>query len=961
MQRMTPDTWRRVESIFRQAIQTPEPERGAYLQDACSGDTEIRVFVDQMLAADTRSDQHLREAISNAAETIADGAANGWDGRMLGAYRIEGRIAAGGMGVVFLARRSDAQFERQVAIKLLSSPLASDEARRRFRAERQILANLNHPNIAQLLDGGTTDEGVPYLVMEYVDGLPIDEYCDRNRLATTERLRLFMQVCGAVQYAHQHLIVHRDIKPSNILVTPEGTPKLLDFGIAKLLDAGDGPASMNVTFAGARLLTPRNASPEQVRGGSITTASDVYSLGVLLYGLLCGRFPYPMQSTAPLELERAICNTEPVAPSRAVHRAASANAPAEPSAQFLAEIRSTSPSALTRQLAGDLDNIVLMAMRKEPQRRYATARELADDIEHHLEHHPVAARPDTWRYRTHKFLQRHAWSTGAVAAAVTLIAGLVAFYTTRLADERDRLAQERATAEEVSNFLVGLFEDANPNQTRPNVSAREVLDEGAAGIERLRARQPIVASRLMISMGRAYAGLGMYEQSQQLVSEALDARRRTLDRSHPEVAEAMHYLGIAEGELRKYERALSTLQDALRMREAAFGPEALPIGETLYRIAFVQQRLGDYAAMGDALKRALPIYERTLGGDSPVTAEVIGMLGSYHNLVSEDEAAGAALRRALEIRERAFGRDDIRIAANVHGLGRLEWQLGHFDQSLALYRRALAIKEAHLGPLHPDVGVTLYGLASNSQRIGAFRDSQAYFLRAIDLQEKVLGPDDYYLAMSLSGYGFMLLEIGELGGAKAALARSLVIAEKKWGPKHPDLRAPLAGLAKVAVEESRFDVARQHLDRALAIVEAQFAPEHVDVLRTLSTIATMNRRKGDYALARRQFEEVLARVERSIGVKHPFATESLFGMGESLKVAGELERAETYYLAALENLKGPFSDRQRAMAECLDGYADLLQRRRRPAEARALEVRAAAIRNFLNAERVAALSQGRVG
>lgn len=868
-----------------------------------------------------RLDERLRKAIGNAAGELAENAAGDWRGRMLGSYCIEERIAAGGMGVVFRARRSDAQFERKVAVKLLNSPLASDDARRRFRAERQILADLNHPHIAQLLDGGTTDEGIPYLVMEHIEGLPIDEYCKRNGLTIAQRLRLFVQVCAAVQYSHQHLIVHRDIKAANILVTADGEPKLLDFGIAKLLDTGGGRPVANLTVADARLLTPRNASPEQVRGTTITTATDIYSLGVLLYELLTERQPYEVATLAPLELQRAICETMPEPPSRS-----------------------------RRELADDLDVVVMTAMRKEPERRYATARQLADDIESHLEHRPIAAHADTWSYRTGKFLRRHAWGAATALGVAIMIGGLVTFYTVRLAQEKDRLARASATAEEVSAFLVGLFEEANPSLTRPDITARQVLESGGARIEQLRATQPLVATRLMITMSRAYAGLGLYDRSQELAREALAIRRRLLPDSDPHIAEALHYLGVIQGELRQHAEALATLQEALRLREAVFGPDALPVGETLYRIGFVQHRLGDYPAMGATLKRALPIYERALGADSPATAEVRRILGVYYYLVSDHAAALESLQRALVVNERTYGKDSIRVVETLHTLARLQWQLGEFQQAVELYSRALAIKEAYLGPEHPDLGSTLYGLATSNKEVGLLSVSDQHFRRLIALQEKVLGPDDFYLALTYSGYGFLHLELGDLPRARAALTRSLAIAEKKWGPRHPDLRAPLAGLAKVLIEQGDFVTAQAHLERALAIVEAQFPPEHVDVLRTLSSIATLNRRRGEHVLARRQFEEALARFERSVGVKHPFAAEALFGMGETSKLEGELERAGKFYRAALDNMKGPYSERRAIVAECLNGYADLLRRRGRTDEAVAIEARAAAVRAYLRAE-----------
>ena len=878
-----------------------------------------------MTEAMDRLDERLRRAIGSVAGDLVDGAAIEWRGRMLGAYCIEERIAAGGMGVVFRARRSDAQFERKVAVKLLNSPLASEDARRRFRAERQILADLNHPNIAQLLDGGTTDEGIPYLVMEHIEGMPIDAYCKHTNLTIAQRLRLFVEVCSAVQYSHQHLIVHRDIKASNILVTVDGVPKLLDFGIAKLLDNGAGHAAANMTVADARMLTPRNASPEQVRGTPITTASDVYSLGVLLYELLTERPPYKTSNVTPIDLQRAICETMPEPPSRT-----------------------------RRELAGDLDIIVLTAMRKEPERRYGTVRQLADDIESHLEHRPIAAHADTWRYRTRKFLQRHAWGMATALGVVLAIGGLVTFYTLRLALEKDRLAHESATAEEVSAFLVGLFEDANPSLTRPDVTARQVLESGAARIQSLRTAQPIVASRLMISMSRAYAGLGMYDRSLQLARDALALRRQILPAVDPGIAEAMHYLGITEGELREHAQALTTLQEALQLREAALGSDALPVGETLYRIGFVQHRLGNYPAMGAALQRALPIHERALGADSPATAEVRRTLGLYYQLVSDHAAALESLQRSLTVFERTYGKDSIRVVDTLQALGRLRWQLGEFPRAIEVYSRALAIKEAHLGPEHPDLGNTLYGLAVSNKDLGALSEAGKHYDRVIALQEKVLGPDDFYLALSYSGYGFLQLELGELDRARAALTRSLSIAEKKWGPRHPDLRAPLAGLAKTLIEQGDFVTAQAHLERALAIVEVQFPPDHVDVVRTLSSIATLNRRRGQHELARKQFEEVLVRFDRGVGRKHPFANEALLGMGETLKAAGELEGAEKFYRSALDNQKGPYAERRGFFAECLEGYADLLRRRGRIDEAGVVEKRAVAVREYVRAERLKA-------
>ena len=403
----------------------------------------------------------------------------------IGPYRLLRTLGIGGMGEVFLAERADAEFEQQVAIKVVTGGAFSRSVQSRLKTERQILAHLDHPNIARLLDGGSLPDGTAYLVMEYVDGVPIDAYCDSNRLDVAARLKLFQTVCAAVHFAHQNLVVHRDIKPSNILVTAAGVPKLLDFGIAKLLDERQAVHNtLLVTQADLRIMTPDFASPEQIRGQAITTTSDVYVLGVLLYRLLAGCGPFVLASTRLSDIERAICEKDPAAPSHTIHNDQSAQARA------IAEARKTSPGRLHRALKGDLDNIVLMAMRKEPERRYGSSQQLASDIQRHLDGKPVIARRDTLHYRATKFARRH-WLP--VSAGVGVFALILAFAVTtyvqtlhiaaerdRVAEQRERTERERIRAEEISTFLVDLFKLTGPEENRGNqVTARELLDSGA--------------------------------------------------------------------------------------------------------------------------------------------------------------------------------------------------------------------------------------------------------------------------------------------------------------------------------------------------------------------------------------------------------------------------------------------------------------------------------------------------
>src|SRR5437868_2177946 len=448
---LTIDRDEQVNKIVEAALTLAPSARAAYLDDACT-DELLRRDVETTIAMRDVSGQFKGTtnaegptAILQDADTIglsADEQQKLFDDTTIGPYRILRRIGQGGMGAVYLAQRDDAEFKQQVAIKLVKRGMDTEFVLRRFRNERQILAALNHPNIARLLDGGTTSDGRPYFVMEYIEGKPITEYADEQRLSTAERLQLFQEVCAAIHYAHQNLVIHRDIKPSNILVTVDGTPKLLDFGIAKLLNPELAAQTIEATAVAIRLMTPEYASPEQVKGEAITTASDVYSLGVLLYELLTGHRPYRISSRAPHGVPRVVYEEESQKPSTAERRVET-YALADGTASFtltpktVSPTRDGNPEKLRRRLVGDLDNIVLMAMRKEPARRYASVNQFANDIRRHLEGRPVIARKDTVTYRTAKFIKRHkASGLAALLILISLVAGAVATLQQRARAER---------------------------------------------------------------------------------------------------------------------------------------------------------------------------------------------------------------------------------------------------------------------------------------------------------------------------------------------------------------------------------------------------------------------------------------------------------------------------------------------------------------------------------------------
>src|ERR1700688_2078182 len=476
--------WQQIQSLFEQLVDAGVGERAPRLASACGEDTELRSSVESLLDSDARLEDPLLHAIGEAAESLLEYHQDRLIGTRIGPYRVVSILGHGGMSTVYRGERDDSQYQQTVAIKVLHHAILHPRLRSRLHSERHILATLDHPSIARLIDSGDLDDGTPYLVMEHVDGESIDVYCDSRTLFVRERLEMFLQVCTAVQYAHRNLIVHRDIKAANIFVTGDGTAKLLDFGIAKLLAPESLSHTLPVTRLQERILTPENAAPEQVFGRAITTATDIYSLGVLLYQLLTGRSPYRLLSYSQLQLERAICMDDPVRPSQMVISKLSGEKDADRSR--ISDRRGLSPQRLRARLSGDLDAIIAMAMRKEPDRRYPSVEALADDLNRHLLGQPVRARQGDWRYNTAKFMRRHLLVVAGVAAAflgLAAFAGITLWQNHRIELAREATVQERDHAQQVSAFLVDVFSQADPfNAQGKEPTAKELLDRGAEKI-----------------------------------------------------------------------------------------------------------------------------------------------------------------------------------------------------------------------------------------------------------------------------------------------------------------------------------------------------------------------------------------------------------------------------------------------------------------------------------------------
>ena len=763
--------WQRIQELFEQASALSAGERHTWLNERCGDDLALRDDVLGMLDGGKDGsavfDERMDRAIAGAWSVVDDAQ----PGRLIGRYRVLRMLGRGGMGAVYLAERADEQFKQQVAVKLIGGVVPGGALARRFRGERQILANLNHPNIARLLDGGAGDDGVPYLAMEYIDGTRIDHYCEQHTLGVRQRLHLFQQVCAAVQYAHQHLVVHRDIKPSNILVTAEGSPKLLDFGIAKLLDAERTGELDELTRLHERLWTPGYASPEQMRGERIGTVSDVYSLGVLLYHLLTGEQPYALAGRNPEEFMHLVATLDPSRPSAMVGK---------------------SSRTLARTLAGDLDNIVLRAMHREPQRRYPSAAALAEDVQRYLDDLPVQARPDAWTYRIGKFARRNAAALAATSVVLVSIAALVIFYTARLTAERDVAERERAVAASVSQFMRDVFRVANPSAARGNsVTVREVLDAAVKRIDTDLHTEPRLRTQLLVSMGQAYNGLGLWDQSRQLLERAVEQERASFGNSHLELSEALASLATANHNLNRFDIELGQYHEALTIREGLGRMHDAAAAELLNAIAGTlraQQHFDEslaYQGRAETIARALdPQQPRILG-------QVLQGYAMTYLLMGEHSRAEQLARDSLALVRDAVN-DGYDIYANsVHALAESLRRQYKLEESGRLQRELLKVQIDRLGAHAPLVARTWNNLSHVMRASGKYPEAQEALLHAIEIYAKDPRENAFDLAISYHNLGGLQNEASQPTQALQSLQRSLELKREINGPRSAQLISTL--------------------------------------------------------------------------------------------------------------------------------------------------------------------------
>ncbi|MHB8448294.1 MAG: tetratricopeptide repeat protein [Rudaea sp.] len=778
---MDAQRWQRVAEIFDTVADASPQELDELLRYLCAGDAEVCREVEALLAADARAEsfEHGVDTARNAtAEAWLDSAESAASvNTRIGPWRLLRELGRGGMGVVWLAERADGAFEQRAALKLIKRGMDTDAVQARFLRERRILARLEHPHIAHLLDGGITVDSRPYFAMEFVDGRPLLDFCADARTSLDERIRLFLQICAAVQFAHGQLVVHRDIKPSNILVAADGSAKLLDFGIAKLLDdSGDGHTA--TIDALHRPFTPAYAAPEQLRGEPATTATDIYALGGVLYELVTGKRPLALDASTPAEILRVQDTTEPAAPSRIVD--------------------AQSPVA-ARWLRGDLDTIVLKALQREPQRRYATAAAFAEDLQRFMSGQPIAARRDHTVYRVRKFVGRHRFGvTTATTGLLLLIAALgLAVWQARAK------AREAQVSQQVTQFLLGLFGGADPTHARGAVlSAQDLLEQGTQRLRANAGMDPAVRARLLQTVAITYTDLGLYDRALPLAQQALDLRRSQSDPI--ELAQSELQVGRILRLKSDYSGAEPLLREALRIRDAQLASDDPAISESYDELGLLSGARGRFADADVQFRAARDTAEHHFGAGAIETARYIDDYAGNLDDMGKRREALALYRQTLAIREKSLGPDDPDVASSMLALGTHLDESGRYEEAMPLLERALKIRRKIYGDAHPLVGFAEIGLASAYEDENRLDDAEKLAQDAQSIFRRTLPADHPKISEALNLLVTVHVARRDYAGAVPLAQEVLARFSETLGEEHPNTLTAKNNLAFVLLHSGRF-------------------------------------------------------------------------------------------------------------------------------------------------------------
>ncbi len=860
--------WERIQSLFHDAADLPESGRAAFLTAACGGDSTLVSEVLAMLDEDGQSQSVLDSDVAHlAAHVLDDTQQIPANSKEFGPYIIRSVLGEGGMGVVYLAERKD--LGNWVAIKVLRDAWLSPARRERFASEQKTLARFTHPAIARLYDANTLADGTPWFVMEYVEGLPLTEYCEKYNCSIERRLQLFRQVCEAVQYAHQHAVIHRDLKPSNILVKKDGGVRLLDFGIAKQLEGLD--AAVDQTRTAVRLLTPAYAAPEQIRGDQVGVHTDVYSLGIILYELLTGKLPFDLSNLTPGEAATVVVGHEPGKPSAGARRMVKAPGDA---------------LSLSGAAWADLDVLCLTAMHKDPERRYRSVEALLRDIDHYLKDEPLEARPDSISYRMGKFVGRNRRAVTATALVLTAVVGLVIFFTVRLAKARDAALAEAARTERIQQFMTNLFQGGDES-VGPSDEMRVItlLDRGVQEAQNLNT-DPKIQSELLYSLGGIYEQLGKLDKADQLQTSALEKRKVLFGPDSAEVAESLVALGGVRSDQAQYDEAEKLIRQGLEMSRRHLPANHPAVGKALYALGALKVDRGDYD-------------------------EAIQVLNQAVNIQSSPEGVPADLAMSLTS------------LANSH------FYLGHYDICESLNRRALAMDRQLYGDRHPNVAEDFINLAAIEYERANYKAAEQLDRQALDIMQSFYTRNHPETASAMTLTARALVAEGQLSEAGDMLRDALGVEEQLYKGAHPRIASTLNELGKIAQKQRKFDEAAVDFRREAEIYRKVYDGKHYYIGVALSNEAGVYVDKRQYDRAEPIFREALEMYSETLPANHQLVGIAQVRLGDALAHQRRYAEAEAESRAGYENLtqqnKPPANWLQDARQDLIDEYAALKQ------------------------------------
>lgn len=840
--------WHQIQNLFHDAAGLPQGEQRGFLQAACGGDEDLIVEVLAMLDQDARGHSLLDHNIADIAqETLANAIPASLILKEFGPYQILKLLGEGGMGVVYLAERRD--LGTQVAVKILRDAWLSPARRERFASEQRTLAQLSHPLIARLYDADTLDDGTPWFVMEYVDGIPLTDYCRKHECSVEQRLQLFRSVCEAVQHAHGHAVIHRDLKPSNILVKDDGSVRLLDFGISKQLESLD--LQVDQTMTGLRMMTPAYASPEQIRGDRVGISTDVYSLGVILYELLTGQLPFDLCGLTPAEAASIIAEHEPGKPSAAVKRTTDSDANSR--------TLSLSLRSLSKTAWADLDVLCLNAMHKDPRRRYQSVEALIRDVDHYLNGEPLEARPDTLDYRIGKFVRRNRRAVAATAVIVAVIVGLITFFTVRLAKARDTALAEAARTQRIQQFTANLFQGGDPS-AGPSDSLRVVtiVDRGVQEAKTLN-HDPKVQAELYQNLGSIYQKLGKFEPADSLLQSALEQRKSLFGADSPEVAESLTALGLLRSDQAHLEEAEQLTKQGWEMA-----------------------------------KRHLPPNHPAIAKATLAYGRVLAERGSYDQAI-------AALNESVRLQS-APGAAPADLATSLSALADAHYRTGHYDICKSLYTRVLEMHRQIYGERHPLVADDLGSLAAVQRDLGYYSEAERLDRQALDIAQSYYGNNHPKTAGCLTALGESLTYESKYDEAVSSLDQALAIQERVYGPVHPSVAETLNELGNVASMRDHLDEAEARFQRAADIYRAVYGDHHYLVAIALSNVAGITYDKKDYPRAEQLFRDVIRRYKETLPADNVNLAIAHIKLGRVLLRSNRSKDAEPETLAGYEIL-----------------------------------------------------------